>query len=108
MDTQKYTQRRSRESWQELIQQWEASQMTAKAWCLQNEVAYDSFIIWRKRLRDALQGTATSPKIPVVELVDASATLSGIEMRINGLRLILCKDFDPSTLLRCLQVLEKL
>jgi len=34
MGTQKYTPRRTRENWQELVQQCEASQMTAKAWCL--------------------------------------------------------------------------
>lgn len=37
MDTQKYARRRTREAWQELVQQWETTQMSAKAWCLQHE-----------------------------------------------------------------------
>ncbi len=98
----------TRDKWQELVRQWEASQMSAKAWCLQHEVSYVSFISWRKRLRSTLQVTANSPKASFVELIDRSTGLSGIEIQVQNLRLYVSTSFDSATLLRCLQVLEKL
>ena len=106
MKTQKV--RRTKEQWQELVLQWETSHMNAKAWCLEHTVAYESFIIWRKRLKGALQANSDTPKATFVELSDTSATLSGIKIHCRSLSLSLSKDFDSSTLLRCLQVLEKI
>lgn len=108
METQKTTPRHAREHWQELVQQWEGSQMTAKAWCLQHEVAYVSFISWRKRLKSTLQATQNLAKATFVELIDTSTAPSGIEIHVQNLRLFLSTCFDSTTLLRCLQVLEKL
>lgn len=108
MDTQKYARRRTREAWQELVQQWETTQMSAKAWCLQHEISYESFIIWRKRLKSALPVAAGSSNTAFVELIDPSTAPSGIEIHVQNLRLSLCTNFDSTTLHRCLQVLEKL
>lgn len=99
--------RRTREQWQELVSQWKTTRMNAKAWCLEHAVAYESFIIWRKRLEGALQATICSTKMAFVELSDTSTTSSGIEIHYRGLSLCLSKDFDSCSLLRCLQVLEK-
>jgi hypothetical protein len=104
MATQKNTPRRTREAWQELVRQWEGSQMTAKAWCLQQEVSYDSFIIWR----NLLKSTSNPQKATFVELTEPSLVSSGIEIHSKNLRLFLSKNFDTATLLRCLQALEKL
>ena len=99
--------RRTREQWQELVSQWKTTHMNAKAWCLEHAVAYESFIIWRKRLEGALQANLREPKTSFVELSDTSTTSSGIEIHYRGLSLRLNKDFDSCSLLRCLQVLEK-
>lgn len=100
--------RRTKEQWQELVLQWETSHLNAKAWCLEHAVAYESFIIWRKRLKGALHANSDTPKTTFVELSDASTISSGIEIHCRSLSLSLSKDFDSSTLLRCLQVLEKI
>ena len=82
--------------------------MSAKAWCLQHEVSYVSFISWRSRLRSTTQNTSSSPKVAFVELVDASPAQTGIEIHVANFRLSLSTSFDATALLRCLQVLEKL
>ena len=99
--------RRTREQWQEVVSQWKATHMNAKAWCLEHAVAYESFIIWRKRLEGARQANSREQKTTFVELSDTSITSSGIEIHYRGLSLRLNKDFDSCSLLRCLQVLEK-
>lgn len=98
----------AQEKWREFVRQWETSQMTAKAWCIQHEVSYVSFISWRNRLRSSPQSTSTSPKAAFVELKDTSTTPSGIEIHVQNLRLSLNTRFDSATLLRCLQILEKI
>lgn len=100
--------KRTREQWQELVLQWETAQMTAKDWCLQHKVSYESFIIWRKRLKSIPRDKMSAPNASFIELLDDPTTPSGVEIHVHSLRLFLSKDFDSSTLLRCLQVLEKL
>ena len=95
--------KRTREQWLELVEQWQTSNLNAKSWCLENEVSYESFIIWRKRLKDSSR-TSNS----FIELKDSPSTTSGIEIHYHRIRIILCKDFDPDSLLCCIQVLEKL
>ena len=106
MDTPKTTP--AQEKWRELIRQWESSQMSAKAWCLQREVSYVSFISWRSRLRNTPQSTSNSAKVAFVELVNAPPAQSGIEIHVQNHCLHVSTSFDSATLLRCLQVLEKL
>lgn len=94
---------RTQEQWLELVEQWQTSTLNAKSWCLENNVSYESFIIWRKRLKDSSR-TSNS----FIELKDSSATTAGIEIHHHRIHIILRKDFDPVSLLRCIQVLEKL
>jgi len=98
--------KRSREQWLELVQQWKSTNMSAKAWCGAHDVSYESFIIWKNRLKIDHSQSADSQQ-PFVELVDSSLTHSGIEIHHRGLKLTIGKNFDPEVLFRCLQVLEK-
>lgn len=41
---------RSAADWQTLIQQWQQSNLSAQAFCRQNQLGYASFCQWRKRL----------------------------------------------------------
>jgi hypothetical protein len=97
--------KRSREQWQELVCQWQDTQMTAIAWCRQQDISYESFIIWKNRLKNSSQPTAS--KQPFVELIDTTPAHSGIEIHCRDLKLTIRKNFDPEVLLQSLQVLEK-
>jgi len=99
--------RRSREQWLELVQQWKETKMTATAWCRNQDISYESFIIWKNRLKSNFATTADS-KQPFVELIDASPLHSGIEIHHRSLKLTISKKFDPETLLQCLQILERI
>ena len=99
--------RRSREQWQELVRQWEASKATATAWCKQNDIPYESFIIWKNRLKSE-RAQPTLGDQPFVELTDTPSASSGIELYHRDLKLIIGKQFHPETLLQCLRVLKRL
>ena len=96
--------KRSREQWQELVQQWEASGKHATIWCHEQQISYDSFLLWRKRLK----GTKNQARSPFVELSDVPTRHSGIQIHYRNVTLTLCKDFDPAALCRCLHALERL
>jgi len=98
--------KRSRQQWLELVQQWQSTNMSAKAWCGAHDVSYESFIIWKNRLKSDLSKTLDH-KQPFVELVDA-APHSGIEIHHRSLKLTIERNFDPEALLRCLQILERI
>jgi hypothetical protein len=98
--------RRSREQWLELVRQWQAAKMTAIAWCREHNISYESFIIWKNRLKTDHSQSADSQR-PFVELVDAALEHSGIEIHHRSLKMTIGKNFDPEVLFRCLQVLEK-
>ena len=99
--------RRSSAEWLELIEEWQESQMSAKAWCFKKTIPHKKFSYWKVRLTNTARSI---PQMPAsfVELSDTESNLTGIEIHCHNFTLILQKDFDSSTLLRCLQVLEKL
>jgi hypothetical protein len=99
--------RRTQEQWLRLIEEWRTSNMPATAWCHEHNIPYDSFIIWRKRLKGTGQKQSEMQNAPFVELADHTSTLSGIEIRYRSLSVVLSKNFDPSTLIHCLQALGK-
>lgn len=52
-------QRRTSEAWRELIQSWQASDLTQKQFCAQHSIAYSAFHYWFKKFREE----KTSPGI---------------------------------------------
>ena len=54
------TPRRSAEQWQALIEQWQQSGQSAKAFCREHDLGYASFCQWRKRLASANEPTRSS------------------------------------------------
>ncbi len=95
-------QRRSREAWQQLVQEWRTSGKNAARWCRENQISYQSFCHWRRKDNrdDANQ---------FIELINQEKSLqSGIELSCGGLVLQIANHFDQETLLRFLVVLKKL
>lgn len=98
----------SRSEWMELVEQCEKSQVSIKAWCLERSIPYKQFLYWRTRLKNPSQLTSKPSSTSFIELSDKHSGLSGIEIHCHSINLVLHKDFDASSLFRCLQVLEKL
>jgi transposase-like protein len=46
--------RRSREEWERLMAEYEAGELSQRAFCAQHGLAYSSFGYWRKQLRSVL------------------------------------------------------
>jgi hypothetical protein len=56
--------RRSREEWERLMVEYDAGELSQRAFCVQHGLAYSSFGYWRKRLRGALPaGTRSMPAL---------------------------------------------
>ena len=90
--------------WKNHVVSWESSGKSAKAWCKENNVAYISFISWKNRLQ---KKSVTSEKVPTfIELKKSDTECAGIKIQCKNSTLILSKDFDQQTLLRCLRILE--
>jgi hypothetical protein len=96
--------RRSPEEWYQLIQQWLLSGKSGAMWCRENQISYQAFGYWRKK------NSSMPDSEPFVELTDVPKTdsQSGVDLFLGGVTLQLTKDFDETTLLRCLVALKKL
>lgn len=77
-------QRRTREQWQQLIQELQHSGESAKAFCAARSIGYASFCQWRKRL---LPQEATPPQVnDAPEFIDLAALAGGVP---GGWRIVL-------------------
>lgn len=95
-----------RDNWKKKIEAWQASGKTITVWCQENKISYVSFLSWRKRLGYSFKGQ--QQKTPFVELPEDRQATETIELLFKGITLRLSNQFDPSALLRCLDVLKRL
>ena len=96
--------RHIQEQWIARIEDWQSSSLSGAAWCRQEKITYHQFIYWKNRLcTEADQNIDTHA---FIELEDRPAS-SGIEIVLNHVSLRLSRDFDSSTLLRCLKTLKE-
>ena len=98
----------NREEWLKIINEWQVSNMSALAWCLKQNIPYEKFIYRRRRLTNKVPSAHQHTVATFVELTNKQPELSGVEIHYQNFSLKLQTNFDSSTLLRCLQVLEKL
>lgn len=57
--------RRSRSDWEGLMLQYESSQVTQREFCARHNLAYSTFGLWRKRLR---QTVVRAQPVSLIEL----------------------------------------
>ena len=63
--------------WQAIIEQWQASGVSAKTFCQQQQVTYHNFLYWRRKLRPSV----SSQLVPVVP--DSSTVVAdGLELAL--------------------------
>ena len=73
------TQQHTPDQWQAIIKQWQASGLSAAAFCQQHNVVYHHFLYWRRKL-----GQLVSNKlVPVVPDLPLSMA-DGIELALPG------------------------
>lgn len=83
---------RSHAQWREIFTQFEASSLSATAFCKQQGIAYGSFLRWRQRVNDSTRHTAQAcaddwlPIQVAAGAQDDSATARGwdIELALPG------------------------
>ena len=73
------TQQHTPDQWQAIIKQWQASELSAAAFCQQHDVVYHNFLYWRRKL-----GKPVSHKlVPVVPDLPLSVA-DDIELALPG------------------------
>jgi hypothetical protein len=87
--------------WEQKIQKQKQSGLSVSRWCRENQVSYNTFIYWKRRL----VRVALLERKSFVELTENSSK-SGIQLECDGIRVNIEKGFDSSTLARCLQALR--
>jgi hypothetical protein len=88
-------------NWEQKIQQQKQSGLSVARWCQENQVSYNTFAYWKRRL----VRVAPLERKSFVELAENSSK-SGIQLECDGIRVNIEKGFDSSTLARCLQALR--
>jgi transposase len=111
---------RKQQRWLDLVQRWQLSRLTVRAFCERHGLTEASFYLWRRILRERgllPQRTPTQhqphPSIaaPFVKLTVAARTTDAatLELVLNEHRLLRVRPgFDPDTLRQLVRLLEEL
>lgn len=95
--------------WRGHVDQQSSGGQSVREYCLQHELAENSFYAWRRELRLRAQ-EATSPRkttgFSEVVVTPAPAT-APLEVLIGARRIAVLPGFDPQTLWQVVQVLER-
>lgn len=86
--------------WEAIIRQQEASGLSIKRWCRQHQVHAYSVYYWKRRLKPNTQVSRSC----FTELVADEGT--GIVIEYQGVRIVIDRSFDPTTLRNCLSALR--
>jgi transposase-like protein len=103
------------EQWLELIQRWQRSQLTVRAFCDRYDLSEANFYVWRRVLRERglLDDRSTAPPqrgsaFVKLTLAPEPAAASPVELVLNERRLLrVHPGFDPETLLQLVRLLEE-
>lgn len=82
--------RRSHEQWQEIVEQYQSSELSAPKFCAEHGISYASFSKWRHRLSNATEQSSarpafvelTSPPVPQTQWHIELDLAPGIQLRI--------------------------
>lgn len=88
--------------WKENILEQRQSNLSVVAWCLQNKIAVPTFHYWKKKLFPK-----SFDRNVFTEIVRDNNIGSGVSLEYRGIHIHLNRDFEPSVLQVCLDVLKK-
>jgi transposase-like protein len=96
--------------WVDQVQRWLQSGKSAKAWCREHKLVYNTFLGWYHRLQADKKSLAdpenliTEPQF--IELKEQPPASSGIILECAGVLVHVSEGFNPLTLKNCLHVLR--
>lgn len=98
--------------WRQLIERWQHSGLSVRAFCQRHQLATPSFYNWRRRLRqyDGLANHETSAAafLPIHVRPDDTDTRASVELVLaNGRCLRIPRGFDAAHLREVLRTLEE-
>ena len=99
-----------RKRWQREIQAWHGSGKTLSAWARERGLSRDALEYRKRRLaprKPAAHALIAVPPAPAAVVVAAASPGAPIELVIDSARVILAAGFDPQSLSRVLDVLER-
>lgn len=75
--------RRSRQQWQQIVEQFERTDVSASVFCRQQSLAYQSFLKWRTLLQNEINQSAISFVEIVPEPADTPANNGGWAIELD-------------------------
>jgi hypothetical protein len=97
---------RKEQHWRRLIQLWNNSGLTVRAFCARHHITQPSFYAWRRELQQRDAATTFEPVKVVTD--DQPASSTPIELFLAGGRSVhITPGFDPATLRQLLAVLQE-
>lgn len=93
--------------WSEKIQTQATSGKSAKQWCQEHNISYQTFISWRQRLTNKVPSKKTINKSSFVE-VPKSTYEDWLRISCKGIRIVISNGFDTVALQKCLHLLQGL
>jgi hypothetical protein len=97
---------RTKEEWLSIISSWQASGKNAKNWCSEHAIPLNSLYTAYRRLFPSKGRPLT--RSCFTEIKQAADPNIGIELNYRGAQVKLNSHFDEASLLRLLNVLERL
>ena len=91
-----------RHVWKIKIEEWRASGLSARKWCLDRDIPEGTFNYWKKLFALEIK----PEKNLFLELTQEKT--KGVEIEYQGFKIRLEKDFDNNLLLDCLRVLRRI
>jgi hypothetical protein len=104
-----------REHWENILQEWLLSGQSAKRWCQERQINYNTFTQWKSRLavsarrpyqKAATQAASSSTRVNFIELTGCATGDPGIYLECAGVKIHLTASFDPVALKKCLDILR--
>lgn len=86
--------------WSARLSAWDISGKSALAWCRDNDISYDQFKYWQKKLRQA--GAQKKPG----QFVPLKIAATALRIECNGIYLHVSSGFDPALLSQVVSVLR--
>ena len=96
-----------RRQFEEHIRRWRSSGLTQAEYCRRNELKWSTFHYWRKRLQDTATAV-TLVQVPVSNNLSCQANQELILILGDRYRVEIGDNFNPSTLAKLVDTLERL
>jgi len=98
--------KRTKEEWLSMIEQWRSSGKTIMEWCREHQIPKNSFLYWMPKKQKVIE-PVTLAKQSFVELKHDLPIEVPIEVRFQEFNILLSKNFDRDTLIKCLKALRE-